>query len=300
MRFIKHISFLFLALLATLTLKAQELNCTVSVISPTVQMTNKDIFKAMETSIREFMNNRKWTTDNFSNNERIDCNMLINITGVNGNDFTGTIQVNASRPAYGTNYNSPTFNFIDKNFSVTYVQFQPMEYQEGTYVNELTAVLSYYAYIILGYDYDSFSKMGGSMYFQKANAIVNAAQTSSVTGWSAMDKNDRNRYFLVNELLDERYRSYREAMYTYHRLGLDNMAEDNELGLNKILECLTALETMRKTYPSSFLLQVFFETKANELMDLFSQAPTEQKTKARDILTTIDVINAQKYTDKLK
>ena len=278
----------------------QELNCQVSVSAPTIQLTNRDVFKNMETQIREFMNGRKWTNDVFAPAERIDCTIGIIISNYSGTNFSGTMQIVSSRPVYGTNYPTTVFNCLDKYFSVNYVQFQPFEYQENTYITEMTSILAYYAYIILGYDYDSFSKFGGTQFFQKAQSIVNSAQSSNVTGWSPQDKDDHNRYFLINELTDERFKPFREGLYNYHRMGLDNMAEDNGKGLDKILASLQAMNELHQSFTSSYVLNLYFMAKSSELIDLFAQAPSDKKSTARDLLTHLDPLNTDKYNEKLQ
>jgi len=282
------------------TTQAQEFNATVSVLTPTIQLTNKDIFKNLEIQVKEFMNNKHWTTDNFSAAERIECSIQITINSYSGNDYTANIQVVSSRPVYGTNYNTTLFNFLDKNFIFNYKQFQALDYQENTYISELTSVLAYYSYIMLGFDYDSFSKYGGQNFFQKAQNIVNSATSSTGPGWSGMEKDDHNRYYLINNILDERFKPFREAFYNYHRLGLDYMAEDNEKGLNKIIESLATMAEMRNSSVSNFVLSLYFSAKSIELIDLFSSASSDKREKARDILVVADPLNAEKYNEKLK
>jgi hypothetical protein len=280
---------------------AQELNCTVTVLSQQIQLTNKDIFKNMEIQIKEFMNGRHWTNDVFEPNERIDCNFQITLNSYVGNSFSGTLQIVASRPVYGTNYSSTLFNFLDKNFNIEYKQFQTLDYQENSYVNELTSTLAYYAYIVLGYDYNSFSKFGGQQFFQKAQNIVNSATSSSnVAAWSALVKDDRNRYYLISDILEERAKPFWESFYKYHRLGLDFMAEDNDKAINIVNECLTEMSETKSNLASPVVIYLFFSAKSNELIDLFAQAPSEKKDKAREQLVTLDPLNAEKYNDKLK
>jgi hypothetical protein len=292
-----------LALFGPGLLSAQEFNCQVGVSAPTIQMTDKTIFKNMESQIREFMNTRHWTNDNFSSNERIDCSISIIIgssNGPSGPNFSGTMQIVSSRPVYGTNYTTTLFNCLDKNFNVSYIQFQPFEYVENTYTNELTSILAYYAYIMLGYDYDSFSKYGGSLYFQKAQSIVNSAQSSGVMGWSSQEKDDHNRYYLANELTDDRFKPFREAVYTYHRLGMDIMAQDNSKGLGNVLNSLQEISDLRQTFTNAYTIKLFFLGKSNELIDLFASASTDKKSTARDLLKTLDPLNSEKYNDKLQ
>lgn len=298
-RLYKYVFFCFV-LFSPAALVAQEFNCQVGVSAPTITMTNKDIFKNMEQQIREFINNRHWTNDNFASNERIDCSISIIISGVSGSSYSGTIQVTSSRPVYGTNYTTTLFNCLDKNFNVNYIQFQPFDYSENMYTSELTAVLSYYAYIMLGYDYDSFSKYGGSLYFQKAQTIVNQAQSSNVMGWGSQEKDDHNRYYLANELTDDRFKPFHEAIYTYHRLGLDIMAQDNSKGLGNILNSLQEINDLRQTFTSAYTIKLFFLGKSNELIDLFASASSDKKSTARDLLKSLDPLNSDKYNDKLQ
>ena len=289
-----------LFLFMTGPVNGQELNCEVTVLTPKIQQTNKQIFKSLETSIRDFMSNRQWTTDKFASGERIDCNITLTIESVNGSEMSGTMQILASRPVYGTNYNSVILNVLDKKIAFGYIEFQPLEYQDGSYVNELTSILAYYAYIILGYDYDSFSELGGTPWFQVAQTIVNAAQSSSALGWKAFEKQEDNRYKLIQEVLEPRYRDLRKAWYTYHRLGLDNMYENNELGLTTILDAITKMSEVNKSFPNTYFLKLFFDAKKQELIDLFAQAPTSQKVKAREMIVRMDVPNSPLYNDKLK
>jgi len=283
-------------------LSAQEFNCQVGVSAPTVQMTDKTIFKNMEQQIREFMNTRHWTNDIFASNERIDCSISIIISsGSAGSpNFSGTMQIVSSRPVYGTNYTTTLFNCLDRNFNISYIQFQPFEYSENTYTSEITAILAYYAYIMLGYDYDSFSKYGGTLYFQKAQNIVNGAQSSNVMGWGSLEKDDHNRYFLANELTDDRFKPFREAIYTYHRMGLDMMAQDNSKGLGNILNSLQEMSDLKQNFTNSYALKLFFLGKTNELIDLFASASSDKKTTARDLLKSLDPLNSEKYNDKLQ
>jgi len=298
----RHIVALGLILLcAPLTLSAQEFNCQVGVSAPTLPGTDKQqILKNMESQIREFMNTRHWTSDNFAASERIECSISIIINSASSNSYSGTMQIVSSRPVYGTNYSTTLFDCLDKNFNVNYIQFQPFEYVENTYTTEITSILAYYAYMILGYDYDSFSKYGGSQYFQKAQSIVNSAQNSNVPGWGALEKDDHNRYYLANELTDDRFKPFREAVYTYHRLGLDKMFEDNTKGLENIVKSLQEMNTLKQDFTNSYALKLYFLGKSTELIDLFASAPTDKKTTALELLKSLDPLNTEKYNDKLQ
>lgn len=297
---LKYSFFTILLIIAAATsVHAQEFNCQVTVNSPGIQMSNKQVFTSLENSIEEFFNSRRWTNDNFDVNEKIDCNIVINITSVEGTNYQGTFQIQSSRPTYGTNYNSQLLNVMDKFFSFGYIEFQPLEFQEGRYVDELTAILSYYAYVMLGYDYDSFSELGGSVYFQKAQTIVNAAQSSASSGWSAIEKNG-NRYHLINQILEDRNINFRRALYMYHRLGMDIMASDIESGLNHALDALQNIQGIDRTNANLYITRLFFDAKARELADLFAQAGATQKYKAKEILLQLDVTNRTLYNDRLK
>lgn len=274
---------------------AQELNCEVQVLSPQIQGTNKRVFDVLRTNIVEFMNNRKWTNDIYKNNERIDCSILINITKQIGVDeFEATIQVQSRRPVFKASYNSLLFNFNDNDFHFKYLENQPLDFTDNTYTSNLTSILSYYAYLIIGMDYDSFSVKGGTPYLQKCLAVVNNAQGSSETGWKAFD-GTKNRYWVINNMLDATFIPLREAMYKYHRLGLDVMATDKEGARKAILESLEGLKEIHSIKPLSFSMQVFFNAKADELINIFSGATPEEKTKVLDIVNLIDPTNSNKY-----
>lgn len=274
---------------------AQELNCQVQVVSQQIQGTDKKIFDLMRTSITEFMNNRKWTGDVFQNNERIDCSILINITKRNSiDDFEGTIQIQSRRPVFKSSYNSTLFNFLDNDFHFRYLENQPLEYMENTYISNLTSVLAFYANLVIGLDYDSFSLKGGTTYLQNALTIVNNAQGSGEKGWNAFDDN-KNRYWIVNNLLDATFIPIREAMYKYHRLGLDVMATDKLGGRQAIFESIQGLKKIHEIKPLSFSTQVFFNAKADEVINIFSGATPEEKNKIMEIVNLIDPTNNNKY-----
>ncbi len=274
---------------------AQELNCQVQVVSPQIQGTNKRVFDVLKTAIVEFMNNRKWTNDTYKNNERIDCSILINITKqIAIDDFEATIQVQSRRPVFKASYNSLLFNFNDNDFHFRYLENQPLDFTDNTYSSNLTSVLAYYAYLIIGMDYDSFSLKGGTPYLQKCLAVVNNAQGSSETGWKAFD-GTKNRYWVINNMLDATFIPIREAMYKYHRLGMDVMATDKEGGRKAILASIEGLKEIHGIKPLSFSMQVFFNAKSDELINVFSGATPDEKTKILDIVNLIDPTNSNKY-----
>ena len=228
-------------------------------------------------------------------NERIDCSILINITKQNAvDDFVATIQIQSRRPVFQSSYNSLLFNFNDKDFHFKYIINQPLVFIENTYTSNLSSVLAYYAYLMIGLDYDSFSLNGGTQYLQKSLSILNNAQGSGESGWKAFDSN-QNRYWIINNILDATFVPLRAAMYNYHRLGMDIMKSDPKKARKIILKSLEGLLTIHQIKPLSFSMQLFFSAKADELINIFSDAPSDEKTKVLKILNKINPINNIKY-----
>ena len=274
---------------------SQELNCKVQVLSQSIQGTDKSVFETLQTAIFEFMNNKKWTNDAFKINERIDCSILINITErPSTDDFKATLQVQAHRPVFKSSYNSVLINNNDNDFQFKYLENQPLEFTENLHLSNLTSVLAYYAYVIIGLDYDSFSIDGGTPYLQKALAVVNNAQSGSDLGWKAFDGN-KNRYWLINNMLDASFVPLRECMYKYHRLGMDLMVDDKESGRIAITEALGELRKVHQMKPLSYSLQVFFNAKSAEIINIFSGAFSDEKAKVVNLLNEIDPTNSNKY-----
>jgi hypothetical protein len=275
---------------------AQELNCQVSVVSPQIQgTTEKQIFEQLQKSIFEFMNNTKWTKDNFTTAERIDCSILINVTQKAGtDDYRATIQIQSRRPVFKSSYFSPTFNYIDENFAFRYQQFQQLEFNLNTFSNNITSVLAYYAYIIIAHDYDSFSNLGGTEYFQKAQTIVSNAQSAAESGWKSFESN-KNRYWIAENALQPVFQPIRECMYKYHRLGLDIMNEKPDEGRKEILKSTELLLGVYRNRPASFIMELFFDAKTDELVNIFSKGFPDEKAKIVETLTTVDPANSTKY-----
>ena len=274
---------------------AQELNCQVSVLTPQIQESNKTIFETLQNQIRDFMNNRKWTNDEFENHERIECSMIINVTErVSTDEFKATIQIQSRRPVYKTSYNSPMINHQDNDFNFRYVQDQVLDFDENSLGTNLTATLAYYAYIIIGLDYDSFSSEGGTPYFLKAQTIVNNAQSHGERGWKAFES-QRNRYWLVENILNVQFRPMRACIYKYHRLGFDKMNDNVNESRSTILDALRPLKNVYNDRPNSFFMQFFFNAKADELVSLFQQGTSDEKSQVTQLLTQIDPGNIAKY-----
>jgi hypothetical protein len=286
---------LFLLLFSFEFAEAQDLNARVQVLSPKIQTTNRRVFIALETAIKDFLNGRKWSADQIAPAEKIDCNFVINITQWDGaNALSAEVQVQSSRPVFGSNYNATLLNINDKDFDFNYTEGQILDFNDQLFQSNLSSFFAFYAYIIVGLDYDTFSKRGGSPYFDHAQAIVNAAQTSAYKGWKAFDSN-HNRYWLAENLNNNVYNSLRDFSYTYHRLGLDVMASNADEGLKAITAALPSIAQIDRQRTGAFLPQVFFTAKSDELLQVLSKATPQEKAQAYQTLSTADPANGTKY-----
>jgi hypothetical protein len=274
---------------------AQEFMCQVSINSAQVEGSEKKIFQTLQTELYEFVNNRKWTNFVYKTEERIECSMMITITErVSSDQFKGRINVVLQRPVYKTSYNTNLLNLVDKDFDFKYVELQPLEYNDDAYTSNLTSMVAYYLYIMLGLDADSFSKFGGTPYFEKARNVVNAAQNSPDRGWKAFESL-KNRYWLVENLMNNTYSAYREGLYSYHRMGLDLMSDNMDLGRSGINDCLEDIQRVNREKTGLFITQLFIDAKKDELINIYSQAAPMDKTKAINILKEIDPANGSRY-----
>jgi len=291
---------LFIVFLSVLCISAfgQELNCSVQVVSPQIQDASAQLlFKNLQDAIYQFMNNTKWTTDNFTNQEKIECTIFINITAENSpSDFNATLQVQSRRPVYKSSFNSTMMNYQDNNIHIVYQLNQPIIFNLNLYSDNLTAFLSFYAYMIIGNDYDSFSLDGGTPYYLKAQTIVTNAQNSGEKGWNPQD-GDQTRYWMVNNILDENYFGpLRKAMYEYHREGLDVMYTDVTKGRQKVMEALLNVQEVFNAKPANFNVALFFNAKAAEIANIFSDATNEEKAALLPVLNAIDATDVDKYS----
>ncbi len=292
----RRFTVIILLLLSVILVNAQDLNARVQILSPQVQNTNKRPLEVLEAAIREFLNGRKWSSDILQSQERIDCSFVINISDWDGSSsFKAEAQIQSSRPVYGSSYNSTILNLSDKDFSFSYAEGQPLDYSDQSFNNNLTSLLAYYAYIITGLDYDTFSAFGGSPYFARAQNVVNNAQNTAYTGWKAFE-GLRNRYWLAENLGNKAYNPIRQALYDYHRNGLDLMADNQEKGRKQILAILPQLQKIDKQQQGSMLNQVFFTAKADELVNIIAQSPPPDRIRAYNILSSADPANIGKYT----
>ncbi len=276
---------------------AQELNCQVIINTSQIQgSANKQIFDQLQKSIFDFVNNRKWSNDIFGSQEKINCTFQIIINKSLGSDeYSASIQVESARPIYKSAYSSTIFNFQDDDFQFKFQQFSQLEFNENTFQNNLTSVLAYYAYVVLANDYDSFSPLGGTQYWQKAQQIVNNAQSANESGWVS-SQSQRNRYWLVENTLQQVFKGLRDCMYEYNKNGLDIMFEKTDEGRAAILKSLDLLMPVYKSRPASFNMQLFFNAKADELVNIFKGASPEEKTKIMELLSTLDPSRTNKYS----
>ncbi len=278
---------------------SQELYCNVQVSAQKIQGSNRDIFQNMQRDIYEFMNSMVWTDNLFSFSERIECNLLIKLDEqLSADEFRGTIQVQLSRPVYNTTYESTVLNFIDNSFQFRYVEFQPLEFSPNSHTSNLVSVLAYYAYLFIGVDFDTYSQGGGTPYFQIAEKIVTNAQNAPEAGWKPYDgSRNRNRYWLVKNMLDNGYSGVRQFLYLYHLKGMDRMESDMTQARTAIYESLRALQEVYRRRPDPFMyyLTLILDAKADEIVSIFSQGFPEEKNRVVQILTEIDPANESKY-----
>lgn len=295
------LSFIFLLLNA----QGQELQVRFSVIASKVSTTtDRKVFQTLQTGLTNFLNNRRWTNDAFQPNEKIQCSFLLTIEQDLGNNiYKGKLTVQAARPVFNTTYDSPIVNFLDDNIVFKYIEFQPIEFNENRVQGNdpiaanITAILAYYANIIIGLDYDSFAKGGGDAYFKKAwNIVNNAPESRDVTGWKSFESL-RNRYWLAENLNSSRFALMHDALYAYYRSGMDIFYENEEAGRAGILNCLNFMNTINIENPNSMILQFFFQGKSNEMIKVFSKASAEMKARARDLLTKLDITNTLAYKE---
>lgn len=274
---------------------AQELKCTVTINSAQISTSDPSVFRDMKTGIEQFMNSRKWTNDSYKNYEKISCNMLITITKMPSiGNFAASVQVQSARPVYNTNYSSLVFNFADRDWEFEYIESLPLEYNDNTYTTNLTSMLALYAYLIIGVDYDTFSELGGTPYFQKALQVVNNAQQSNRPGWQSLGSN-RNRYWIVENFNNAQMTDLRKAIYSYHRLGLDTFDKDPDKSREIILKGLRDIKKVRDVNPTSVLVVSFFDAKGKELGNIFSSGSIQVRREVYDIITSIDPSNRSAY-----
>lgn len=279
---------IFVGLIWSGALSAQELNCKVTINADQIQTSDRSVFKDMERSIAAFLNSRKWTNDTYKTYEKINCGIFLNISRMPSiGAFVANAQITAARPIFGTNYETVLLNFADRDFEFEYIESQPMEYNDNNYITNLTSMLAFYAYTILAVDYDSFSEMGGNPYVQKMLLVMNNAQSSNRSGW-VLSSNPRSRYFLLESMNNSQQADIRKSMYKYHRLALDTYVKNPTESQDQILDVLKTIKKVWGVYPTSVLVSSFFDAKYNELANVFREASPNTKREAYDLLTSID------------
>ncbi len=301
----KKILFIAAFVFSVSGIRAQEIQARLTVMANKISTNvDKKIFTTLQTTLTNFINNRKWSTDAFAPNEKIQCNFLLNVEQELGNNmYRAKLTVQAARPIYNTTYDSPIVNFLDDDVVFRYVEFQPIEFNENRIQGNdpaaanLPAVLAYYVNLILGLDYGSFALRSGDAFFKKAwNIVSNAPEGRDISGWKAFESK-RNRYWLAENLNSNRFALIHDVLYAYYRTGLDVFYENEEEGRKGILNSLNFLNTINAENPNSMLLQFFFQGKSTELVKVFSKASADVKTRAKDILTRLDITNISAYKE---
>ncbi len=291
----RSITAILFASILTVATRAQEFNCKVSVIAPQIANQDPRIYKSLESAIMQLMNTRRWTNYNYAPAERIDCNFLITVTSQPSIDrFNGTMQVVYSRPVYGTDYLSPVFEIVDNDISFQFLENTQIEFAPERYINNLSSLLGFYAYFMLGVDADTFKNLGGTEFYELAQQVVSNAQNSADPGWKAFE-GQVNRYWLIDNQLQAVFRPLREFLYTYHRGAFDQMGTDPANARKAIAASLEKLRTVHQAKPSSYNMQVFFNAKHQELVNLFKPADPQEKSKVLNTLSLIDPGHIQQY-----
>ena len=275
---------------------SQELKATVTVNYQQVNNGNPQLFKNLEKQITEFLNTTKWTTEDYKEDEKIECNFFINVSSYGSNNFEASLQVQSSRPIYNSTFLSPILNLNDKNFNFRFIEFETMFYDQNSFNSNLISVLAFYANVIIGLDKDSFSEKGGTEYLQIASNIVNVAQTSGYKGWSQSEGNNNNRNFLISDLLSNTFLPFRIALYQYHRLGLDIMNADIKKSKEIILNAIKTLAEIQNTRPNALLTRTFFDAKADEIVSIFSEGQQIDTKSLLETLNRISPLNSQKWS----
>lgn len=263
---------------AAFSVKAQELNCTVAIDAEQTGQPNLQIFKTLETQLREFVNNTKWTDREYKNQERIDCNMSLIISSYDGTTFTGTLQIQSSRPAFGSTYDTPVYNYFDRQLSFDYKEYEPLAFNLNSFGSNLVSVVAFHVYTIIGLDADTFELNGGIPYFEIAKQITNTAASGNYVGWRSTDGN-QSRYRYNDALLSSVYKEFHDVMYQYHRKGIDIMESDQKAAKQQISDAINILKGINDRRPNSFLVRTFFDAKSDEIQAIFSGGPQVDITK---------------------
>ncbi len=276
----------------------QDLLCNVQVNADQIQISNKEIFVELENAITQFMNTRKWISDKVQVHEKIQCNFVINVKDFAVDQFSASVNITSSRPVYGTSYSSPIFQHFDQEFYFSYAQFQNLEYQDNSNVMDLTSLLAFYANVIIGLDMDTYHPEGGSTFYSKALQIRNIMQNKE--GWGPGDgRGNRNKYYIIDQLLDNRFKPVRTALYQYHMQGMDKFKDDNAVSRKEIYSSLEKIRGVQENLPNSVIFKIIFNSKRQEIINIFKEAEPGLKNRAVELLGLLDPSNVSSY-DKIR
>tara|TARA_B100000809_G_scaffold252094_1_gene286405 strand:+ start:33343 stop:34233 length:891 start_codon:yes stop_codon:yes gene_type:complete len=290
----KIVTVLFLFFMSFTSVTAQELNCSITINSDNVSSSNKQVFSTLERALQEFVNNNQWTSKVYGQKERIDCGMTLILNSQDNTVFSGSLQVNAVRPVFGSSYSSPIFNYKDANISFEYVEFEPLVYNPSTYESNLISLITYYIYMIIAIDSDTFEMKGGEPFYKQALDIANLAQQGSSSGWEPK-RNSLNRYSLVDLILSPAHKEYREIMYGYHRNGMDLFSTDKKKAKDEVLNQLMSFQALNTRSQNSFLFRIFFDAKSDEVVEVFKSGPEVELRDLKRLLGRISAPNSAKW-----
>ncbi len=285
---------LMVMFMAIAKVSSQELRADVIVNAEQTGQSNLSVFKTLQNSLTEFINQTNWTNREFDNNERINASFFINITSFDNESFSGTIQVQSSRPVFGSSMITPVFNFNDEQFSFNYREFEPLQYSQSAYTSNLVSVISFYVYTILGLDADTFADQGGTTYYEEANRVVTTAQQGNASGWRGTDGNN-SRYRLNADLISNAFQPYRSTLYQYHRQGLDIMHKDPAAGKQAVANAVQNLRKMNESRSNALLVRVFFDAKAPEIEQIFTGGPQVPVSDLVDALNRMAPIYSENW-----
>lgn len=291
----KKFGILWMVLMMVFSLSAQDFQCQLSINSTAISGSNRNKFNTLQQELYKFVNDRKWCQYTLKTNERIECAIMIVLTGAQGDTYTGEMNIQLQRPVFNTNYKSPVLNMKDNDIKFTYEEGTPLEYSENQNLSNLTSLIAYYLNIFLGLDFDTFSLNGGDPYFSLAQGVVNACQSATEQGWKSYENAQRNRYWLMENLSNPTYSKIHDFLYKYHRLGLDMMSESVDVGRASILDAIRDLQKVNSQKSNLYIVQVMVQAKADEIVNIFKEASTVEKTEVIRLMKQIDPANSAKY-----
>jgi hypothetical protein len=286
--------FLYIFIILSFTSFGQELNCNIVVNASQTGDENLQIFKTLESQISDFINNTNWTNNSFTSKQRINCSMVINISNYDNDTFQGTIQIQSSRPIFNSSYESSVYNYIDKDFSFKYQEFQNFVFNPAQFESNLISVLSFHVYLILGIDSDTFELNSGKRHYQQARSILDYSSSTNYLGWNAKDGR-QNRYYLIDNILSPTFKEFSNVLYDYHLNGLDKMYEDAKKSKSNISKSIISLERMNSRRPNSYIMKVFFDAKSDEIQDIFSDGPSVEITNLTSTLAKLAPMHSNKW-----